>query len=774
MKKNLLLLTCLIVIVLCKAQSDYTVGTKHPEGVATVSKYIKINNYKGENRYGLIDEKTNKLVLPISYLNIYPAREKELFIVKDTLHKYGIYSIKNGFVVNPQYTEIELFQEGLAVVHAPGNASFSTLFGAVDNTGKIIIPLTYNYIASSSEGLLNFRQEGKFGFINHKNEVVIPAKYTNTAAFVSGLAPAQEEQSKYGYINKTGQWVIQPAWADADNFYEGYARVYSAKKINSRNGSIGNDTMGIIDLEGKIVIPVIYNNVSIKQNGGVFVAELGKKAVLLDSTGKILLTLEEHQIGGSFTGRYATLKKEDRQGLIDAKGKIVLEPVYKSVYITSDESVIARKDNKVSVLDKNAKQIIAPDTAETILSGKKHYVSVFKHAVKIYDKTGRLLKTISQENLKPFAVGFIANEDSLRISHGRIVYLKNFVSGKTKTMYYYDIGDFNDEGIAVARPTYSEYIFIDKEGNQLNTTKYSNVINFSDGIGAVQEKNTEAPYLVDKTFKKIATLKTVFHGPYAEGLAKAMNGTYYVGYLDKTGKEVFNVSGTDGAAFKENRARIKRTTDKWYYIDKKGKQVSKEDYENALDFAEGVAAVKKNGKWGFIDTSGNTVINFQYDGVSGFQTGAAIVKTGNDFFLINSSGIAIGNIKYSGGANPVKGSFPVKKEEKYGIIDSKGRTVIAFNYENITPVSEGLAWAMKNKKWGLVNNTGKEITPFEYDDASAFKNGYAGVVKNKKMGLVDKTGKLVLPIQYDQIGNVFDNRILFVTNEGEYRVALPK
>ena len=36
-------------------------------------------------------------------------------------------------------------------------------------------------------------------------------------------------------------------------------------------------------------------------------------------------------------------------------------------------------------------------------------------------------------------------------------------------------------------------------------------------------------------------------------------------------------------------------------------------YEDARNFYEGLAAVKRNGKWGFIDEDNRTVIPFEYD-----------------------------------------------------------------------------------------------------------------------------------------------------------------
>lgn len=50
-------------------------------------------------------------------------------------------------------------------------------------------------------------------------------------------------------------------------------------------------------------------------------------------------------------------------------------------------------------------------------------------------------------------------------------------------------------------------------------------------------------------------------------------------------------------------------------------------YQDARQFSEGLAAVKKDGKWGYIDTEGNTVIPFRFDDAGSFNDGYAVVCT---------------------------------------------------------------------------------------------------------------------------------------------------
>ncbi len=49
-------------------------------------------------------------------------------------------------------------------------------------------------------------------------------------------------------------------------------------------------------------------------------------------------------------------------------------------------------------------------------------------------------------------------------------------------------------------------------------------------------------------------------------------------------------------------------------------------YEDARNFAEGLAAVKRGDKWGYIDQSGDVRIGFQYDRAHSFSEGKALVE----------------------------------------------------------------------------------------------------------------------------------------------------
>ena len=328
-----------------------------------------------------------------------------------------------------------------------------------------------------------------------------------------------------------------------------------------------------------------------------------------------------------------------------------------------------------------------------------------------------------------------------------------------KTLPFGEAGDFNEEGIFIGKQKL--YDFYDYTGKKLNTKSYYSVVNFSDGICALQDSSTSAPHLADKNFNKIKDLYAYFQGPYSEGIAYAHNGQgTQISYLDKKGMEVFNVAAKEGSKCVGGIIAVKGKDNKYFLINKTGKQVNSKTWDEIGEFSDGLALVKENSKWGFIDMLGNKVIDVKFDVASGFKNGAAIVKLNNQFFLINKKGEPINNNKYEAAGVPDNGTFPVQKDGMAGLIDSKGNTIIDFKYNSLLYMTEDRVWATKDGRWGLLDNKGKALTEFIYQGAYDFTNGYARVMLNDKVGVVDKAGKLIVPAEYKSLGSIYKSTVL--------------
>jgi hypothetical protein len=90
------------------------------------------------------------------------------------------------------------------------------LYGFIDISGKLIVPILYKEVAQFSEGLAAVKfTNGKFGYINAKGDVVIPAAYSGANNFENGeamvtagsLEPHEQYLATYNHyiIDKKGK-----------------------------------------------------------------------------------------------------------------------------------------------------------------------------------------------------------------------------------------------------------------------------------------------------------------------------------------------------------------------------------------------------------------------------------------------------------------------------------------------------------------------------------------------------------------------------------------
>lgn len=784
-KKICFLLMVVLITPHVFSQQEYSTSTTYKDGYISIYYTLPTSIYSStkDYRYGLIDEKSKKIVLPMLYKTVYPSGIDDIYFIKDTLDNFGMINVKTGKLLAPhEYSKMESFSEGLAIVQKKLKTKYSYdyVYGAIDNSGKVILPVTYDYLGTYKDGLFNYQKNKLYGFIDKTGKEIIPAMYTNLANFGNGLAPARiydsTKSNLYGYINTKNKMVIPAIYENAKNFIDGYAQVY--KKVGytpSKYATKIPDEIGLIDANGKIIIDPKYEYISFKMEGGLFQARYREKYTLFDSTGKMILPLEYSYIGVPNQG-YIIIKKEAKKtGLLNTKGEIVLPTEYEDFTSFYKGFASLKKDGKIKVIDENLKTIIPEDTAMYAKYGTDRILMIYRNKVKLYDEKGKLVKEVYKDNIESYNTTIYGpKDDSFRVSYGKRISLYNLSTKKEILLPVTEIGDFNEDGICVGKN--DKYDFYDYTGKKLNSKSYYSVVNFSEGIAAVQENAYySTPYLVDKSFKKIETLNQIFNGPYSEGLAKAKSqygNTWY--FLDTKGKSAFYLSAEDVGNCKNGLIRVQSSKDKFYYVRKNGKKLNNTVYDVLGDFYDGLAGFKINNKGGYIDTSGKVVIAAEYDDISNFSDGAAMVKKGTQFYQINTKNKVISSDEYVGASNPANGTFPIQKGVKIGLIDNKGKTIADFKYESIEPMYEERIWAKKDGKYGLLDNKGKSITDFIYTAVGNFSNGYAKVSDGQNVGLIDKSGKMIIPMEYTSIGTVYKNAIILYKERGSESFSVKK
>ncbi|KDR96406.1 WG containing repeat-containing protein [Peptoclostridium litorale DSM 5388] len=253
--------------------------------------------------------------------------ENSLYLIKRAV-KCGYINNKGEIVIQPQFEEAYDFSEGSAIIFdktsrryayidntgkqitefkfadamdfSDGMALVSVMegdqkkWGYINRSGEMVIKLDKpfgGYLHSFSEGLAAVpvsvgegnKMETKYGFIDKQGNMVIEAKYAFAAKFTEGLAPVRmDTYGKYRYINKQGETVIEDKFNIAYDFSEGIAKVAVMES--------GLFKYGYINKQGETIIEPKYSKAGNFSEGVAIVSmdAWGDDLSIIDSTGKTI------------------------------------------------------------------------------------------------------------------------------------------------------------------------------------------------------------------------------------------------------------------------------------------------------------------------------------------------------------------------------------------------------------------------------------------------------------------------------------------------------
>jgi WG containing repeat len=317
--------------------------------------------------------------------------------------KFGFIDKSGKVVIPPQFQYAFPFSEGLAQIRS--NDGTSLKVGFIDKTGKAVIPLQFSDAADFSEDFALVRtQDGTTAFIDRTGKLSIsaPPEVDIEGGFSEGLVVVKLkqkdplEQSKYGYMDKTGKLVITPQFEIAFNFSEGLALVKTD----------ADKPFQYIDTAGKPVIKVDFDPASPTSGfhtaysfseglAAITICDSGCKFRFIDKTGKIVG--DKYDYAGFFREGVAVVgigteakyspewmrnKPEyyrpkysgGKYGYIDNTGKPIFKTEFDEAYAFNDGMALVRIGNKYGYIDKSGKTVINPqfDYAESFQEGLAH------------------------------------------------------------------------------------------------------------------------------------------------------------------------------------------------------------------------------------------------------------------------------------------------------------------------------------------------------------------------------------------------------------------
>lgn len=287
------------------------------------------------------------------------------------------------------------------------------------------------------------------------------------------------------------------------------------------------DKFGYINTSGKVVIPAKYDWAS-EFNNGLAGVVVNDKWGMIDKTGKLVIQPQFDSLAEEFVDGLAMVVVGDKYGFINEKGQLAIEAKYDDAFPFGDGFAPVSDSDGYYFIDTTGKQAF----------------------------------------------------------EGEYVYARNFIDGMASVMVGDKWGFIDNTGKQVVAPKYDSVYaftdglapvlvgdywgFIDKTGKEVVKPQYEDVFTFSEGYAAVMVNGKWG--FIDKTGK--VAIKPVYDEvftEFSEGLAlvskNAGNGDTAQGYIDVTGKErtKFIVDFT-GGKFKDGYAVVSDGGFGTYYI----------------------------------------------------------------------------------------------------------------------------------------------------------------------------------------------------------------
>lgn len=361
------------------------------------------------------------------------------------------------------------------------------------------------------------------------------------------------------------------------------------------------------------------------------------------------------------------------------------------------------------------------------------------------------------------------------------------------------------------------------------TDTLSSISSFSEGLAHIDYLDSKDLYYIDR----YGTIKTITEpyrsaGNFHDGLAwvsqKDQTGNTVYGFINKAGQLVISCIYDQVLDFSCNRAAVK-LEGVWQYINKEGKVVihdkdiiTEMSYidiyhkEQMMDidppaFHDGRLLYRdKNGHYGYRDTTGQYVILARFDEAHDFACGVALVSDklpmstlqGDDTLTRLYNSLPPGPLEYRSrvidpdgkvlfkldshtmldmNRNFINGVCSLLREDQHtghsgwGVMNTKGQAILSSvyrnepmpNYDGVSYVQVDGTISTGNKDGYLItfDTTGQRIAKIPYETLygtirgsnQGFHEGLLAVKINDNWGYITAQGKVVIPPQFDEAMN---------------------
>lgn len=237
------------------------------------------------------------------------------------------------FVIGPQteWGAARPFHEGVAGVLLWGKGSARNRPAWIDRSGKVVFVGEGAEGAYFSEGLMPQVKGGKWGFVDKSFNFVIRPQFDWAESFREGRAVVKIGR-KWGFVDKSGKVVIPPKYDLVWQFSDGLARVrYDVPNGKAMTIEGEQNTYlykyGYVDHSGREVIAPQYGWATYFSGGLALAAPPGSELLGIIDKGGSFVRPPEYEAGVEFHEGLAAVKVNGGWGYVDTGGSWVVPPI---------------------------------------------------------------------------------------------------------------------------------------------------------------------------------------------------------------------------------------------------------------------------------------------------------------------------------------------------------------------------------------------------------------------------------------------------------------
>jgi hypothetical protein len=508
---------------------------------------------------------------------------------------------------------------------------------------------------------------------------------------------AAKIHDSYGYIDETGEFVIDPDFEAAWSFVRGSAVV-------KQNGKYG-----MIDKEGDWITEPVYDSVIPFSSSCFIVMKDSVFGFAEHGTGKEIIAPRYEQVY-YYTNDLCVIQKGRALGIVNAEGKMSCEPVLQDLKEMNGKMAIVIQSDTTNEMDMLWNLIGEGNLKRGLINKKGEFVTPCR-----YDE-------IFDDAPNGFYYPFI--RDSL----------------------YDNDSTVNDIPIMIGT-----YGIVDSTGKVLCEPAFSEMPVYGDGMFRVKMHGKYG--YADQNGKITIQPQWEYAVAFSEGKAiVSSDGNSSI--IDKSGNVIKSDLGNGNGMYRftDGRARCRSMDGKYGFMNAQGARIIPAIYDAADDFTDGYAIVSRNDKYGVIDTNGTFVIAAEHEFIYYLGDGFYQVKNSESKAgVIASSGETVIQQNYENIFHLQKNYFMVETEGLSGCYDITGKQIYPATSQMQIFFVQGKSLVSKDSKTGMIDSTGKYIFPAEYDSIGYFFNGYTTLYKNGVYGAADSTGKIVVAPTYTEL-----------------------